>query len=153
MARFLLAFICGGALSTAIMNHIWYPLPEWIQHLHGVRLGLLAGAVFISGSFVTCAVSWAAARTWVSAGESGRVCHSNAGTHVTPTPTERGRMREMASTHALVRTNEKGVPGIFRCINCGKTDFPANAALWECENVLGRTQDESLIAVICGPDH
>ena len=59
----------------------------------------------------------------------------------------------MKPTHALVRTNPKGMKGIFRCINCGRTDFPAEAVLWECENILERTQSESLIAVINGPDH
>lgn len=55
--------------------------------------------------------------------------------------------------HALVRTNEKGVPAISRCINCGKEgltdkDFISD----ECENPVGRTQEESLMAVLRGPE-
>lgn len=54
------------------------------------------------------------------------------------------------STHCLVRTNPKGVKGIFRCINCGKTELPAEAVQWDCENFVGRTQEQSLISVING---
>jgi|HubBroStandDraft_5_1064220.scaffolds.fasta_scaffold14688_6 hypothetical protein len=56
----------------------------------------------------------------------------------------------MADHHCLVRTNEKGVKGIFRCINCGRTDLPAEAVQCECDNMLGRTQEQSLLAVIRG---
>jgi len=53
--------------------------------------------------------------------------------------------------HALERTSPKG-PGqrfIGRCINCGKTeltleDFHRD----ECENVVGRTQEETLLEAI-----
>ena len=40
--------------------------------------------------------------------------------------------------HALVHTSGR----LYRCINCGKTDFPVEAASWEC------SQNEALIAVI-----
>lgn len=54
--------------------------------------------------------------------------------------------------HAVHRTSPKGPgsPFIGRCVNCGMTNLPASAALEDCPNVRGVTQDEALIEAITG---
>lgn len=56
--------------------------------------------------------------------------------------------------HAVNRTSPKGPgkPFIGTCALCGKTGLSASAALEECENVRGLTQDEALIEAILGED-
>lgn len=54
--------------------------------------------------------------------------------------------------HHIERTSPKG-PGqtfIGTCRLCGKTDLKASAALEDCENVRGLTDDEALIETILG---
>jgi hypothetical protein len=55
--------------------------------------------------------------------------------------------------HSLERTNAKGIPGVFVCVLCGKPDLPAKAALEDCENVRGLTQERALVEAILGPGH
>lgn len=52
--------------------------------------------------------------------------------------------------HSLERTNAKGIPGVFVCVLCGKPGLLAKAALEDCENVRGLTQDEAVIEAITG---
>jgi hypothetical protein len=54
--------------------------------------------------------------------------------------------------HAVHRTSPKGPgsPFIGRCVNCGKQGLPMSAALEDCENVRGVTEDEALIEAITG---
>lgn len=56
--------------------------------------------------------------------------------------------------HAVHRTSPKGPgqPFVGTCALCGKTGLPASAALEECENVRGLTQDEAVVEAILGPD-
>lgn len=51
--------------------------------------------------------------------------------------------------HALNRTSPKGQDFIGTCINCGKENLTIDDQ-WseECENVVGRTNDETLLAVL-----
>ncbi len=58
----------------------------------------------------------------------------------------------MPETHALTRTNPKGVPFIGHCMNCGQENLPITAAREPCENLAERTQDESLLLAIMGDD-
>lgn len=56
--------------------------------------------------------------------------------------------------HAIERTSPKG-PGqkfIGTCRLCGTPNLPASAALEECPNQRGLTQDEALIEAIAGND-
>lgn len=58
----------------------------------------------------------------------------------------------MTTFHAIERTSPKG-PGqkfIGTCLRCGKTNLPASAALLECPNDKGLTNDAALIAAIEG---
>lgn len=55
---------------------------------------------------------------------------------------------ENAVCHALVRTNEFGVPFIGRCIQCGADGLSSKAALVLCPNPNGATAASSLMAVI-----
>lgn len=55
--------------------------------------------------------------------------------------------------HSLERTNRKGIPGVFVCVLCGKPDLPAEAALEDCENVRGLTQEQAVVDAILGPGH
>lgn len=52
--RYLAAYFIGGMISMLIANSVWYPLPQWIDQLNGVQLGLLAAAVFQTGSIAAC---------------------------------------------------------------------------------------------------
>jgi len=52
--------------------------------------------------------------------------------------------------HTVVRTNPKGVPFRGRCIQCGLTNLPAEAARWPCENWRGLTQEQSVLEAITG---
>jgi hypothetical protein len=54
--KYILAYIVGGVVALTLANEFWYPAPA----LHGVALGLLMGAIFISGSFVAMAITWGA---------------------------------------------------------------------------------------------
>ena len=49
--------------------------------------------------------------------------------------------------HALTRTSPKGGPFIGRCMNCGKENIVLGDRE-ECPNVVGRTQDETLLFAI-----
>lgn len=53
-------------------------------------------------------------------------------------------------THAIVRTNEKGVPFIGTCINCGAENLKISDAQKECPNVRGETNKENLIEMLRG---
>jgi hypothetical protein len=57
--------------------------------------------------------------------------------------------------HAVHRTSPKGPgqPFIGTCANCGTPNLPASAALEDCPNVRGVTQDEALIEAITGGDN
>lgn len=58
----------------------------------------------------------------------------------------------MPVCHALERTSLKG-PGskfIGTCRLCGTPNLPISAALQECPNQRGLTQDEALIEAITG---
>jgi hypothetical protein len=52
--------------------------------------------------------------------------------------------------HALERTNQKGQPFIGTCTLCGATGLPAKAALEDCPNVRGLTEDQALVEAIVG---
>lgn len=52
--------------------------------------------------------------------------------------------------HAVHRTSPKGQKFIGRCVNCGTENLPASAALEDCPNVRGVTQEASLIEAITG---
>jgi hypothetical protein len=53
--------------------------------------------------------------------------------------------------HSLERTSPKGKPFIGTCTLCGVANLTPNAALQDCENVRGLSQDEALIEAIVGP--
>lgn len=54
--------------------------------------------------------------------------------------------------HAIERTSPKGPgqPFIGTCRLCGLTGLKASAALEDCENVRGLSQEDALIEVITG---
>ncbi len=53
--------------------------------------------------------------------------------------------------HHVERTSPKGQKFIGTCRLCGKTGLPASAALEDCENVRGLTEEEAMIESIVGP--
>ena len=53
-------------------------------------------------------------------------------------------------THAVHRTSPKGGPFIGRCVNCGAEELQASAALEECPNTRGATNEQSLLEAITG---
>lgn len=50
--------------------------------------------------------------------------------------------------HNLKRTNPKGIPGIFRCLNCGAEGPFTDFLKWDCPQA--GDQDEELISAIKG---
>jgi hypothetical protein len=58
-----------------------------------------------------------------------------------------------SKTHALVRTSPTGGPFIGRCIQCGREGLKMGDALEYCENLIGLSQDDALIAALEGPPH
>lgn len=56
----------------------------------------------------------------------------------------------MPAYHAIERTSPKGLGSKFigTCRLCGTPNLPASAALQECPNQRGLTQDEALIETI-----
>jgi hypothetical protein len=56
-----------------------------------------------------------------------------------------------ATTHSLERTNPKGKKFVGRCVLCGATNLPAEAALWPCQNPRQVSQEDMLVEAIEGP--
>ena len=52
--------------------------------------------------------------------------------------------------HSIESKSAKGQPFRGTCRLCGKRDLPSSAALDECENVRGLTNEEALIEAISG---
>jgi hypothetical protein len=52
------------------------------------------------------------------------------------------------AAHSLERTSPKGQPFIGYCVNCGTINLPAKAALEECPNPEGVTQDQALVEAV-----
>lgn len=61
-------------------------------------------------------------------------------------------MSRPARTHAIERTSPKGPNTTFvgTCWQCGKTGLTAADALKPCENILGVSEEDSLITSIEG---
>jgi len=58
----------------------------------------------------------------------------------------------LRTTHALIRTSPKGGPFIGYCVNCGKTTLPYHAVHEPCENLAGRSEDATKIAILEAAD-
>lgn len=58
----------------------------------------------------------------------------------------------MTDTHALRRTNLKGVPFIGACIKCGKENLSATAAREPCPNPGGMPEEIGLLKLVRGDD-
>ena len=61
--RYVVSYFVGGVIAMIVADHIWSPLPDWIERLHGVRLGLLVAGIFLTGSFVACIAVYIAGST------------------------------------------------------------------------------------------
>ena len=59
-------------------------------------------------------------------------------------------MSELANTHALERTSQKGGPFVGRCILCGKVGLPFEAARERCENPAKLTEEGAIVAIVKG---
>lgn len=54
--------------------------------------------------------------------------------------------------HHIERTSPKGEPFVGTCHLCGKSNLKMSAALDECENVRGLSEDEAMVESVVGPD-
>jgi len=52
--------------------------------------------------------------------------------------------------HHVERTSPKGRDFIGTCRLCGKRGLKASAALEDCENVRGLTEEEAMLEIITG---
>lgn len=54
------------------------------------------------------------------------------------------------TTHALERTNAKGIKFVGKCTRCGMTGLSSKAALEPCENTKNISNDSALLLAIEG---
>ena len=50
--------------------------------------------------------------------------------------------------HAIYRTSPKGTPFVGVCRNCGREGLTFEDMEQECENILGRSEEETLVEAI-----